>query len=162
MAAYTEVSIIAGPVESSAILEAINNPAHGGQAIFLGRVRNLNHGRKVIAVSYECHKAIAERELREIVSEVRAKWGEELGAVVLHGTGRLEVSEISVGIGVSSPHRNEAFEACRYIIEELKVRVPIWKQEHYVDGDSEWLKGHDLCRHGGTPEHHGGYISRRP
>ena len=157
----TRIDILAGAVQAAGVTESLQNPAHGGVAVFYGVVRNFNHRRQVTAVSYECHQAIAERELDSIVCEARAKWGEALDAVVLHGKGRLRVGEISVGIGVSSPHRREAFEACRYIIEELKVRVPIWKQEHYVDGDSEWLKGHELCQHGGTSEHHGGDTSRR-
>ena len=141
----TRLEILAGPVLALDVLREIENPAHGGQALFLGSVRNRNHGQQVLAVSYDCHKTIAESELGQIVAEARSKWGEANDVVVLHGTGRLEVGDLSVGIGVSSPHRAEAFEVCRYLIEELKVRLPIWKQEHYVDGESEWLKGHELC-----------------
>ena len=144
----TRVEIVTGAVRPHTVTDTLVNPAHGGLAFFFGAVRNLNHGRTVKAVSYECHQAIAEKELAKIITEARSQWGEALDAVVLHGTGQLRVGEMSVGIGVSSPHRNEAFEACRYIIEQLKVRIPIWKQEHYVDGDSEWLKGHELCQHG--------------
>lgn len=143
----TIIRIVTGPVKANEVVEALNHPSHGGQACFFGAVRNLNHGRKVLAVSYECHTRLAIAVLEEIVREARAKWGEELVAVVIHGTQKLNVGEMSVGVGVSTPHRDEAFEACRYIIEQLKVRAPIWKQEHYVDGDSEWLKGHELCRH---------------
>lgn len=157
----TKIDILAGAVGPALVTEALDNPAHGGIAVFFGAVRNLNHGRRVTAVSYECHKVIAEKELGAIIREARSQWGEAIDAVVLHGTGRLRIGEISVGIGVSSPHRSEAFEACRYIIEELKVRIPIWKQEHYIDGDSEWLKGHELCQHGGTSEDHSGDTSRR-
>ena len=158
----TKIDIVAGGVRPGLVNEALENPAHGGIAVFYGAVRNLNHGRIVTAVSYECHKALAEKELTRIISEARSKWGDAIDVVVLHGTGRLRVGDISVAIGVSSPHRSEAFEGCRYIIEELKTRVPIWKQEHYVDGDSEWLKGHELCQHGGTSEHHSSDTSRRP
>ena len=143
----TLIKIVEGAVQAIEVVEALNDPSHGGQACFFGAVRNLNHGRKVLAVSYECHIQIALRVFEDIVSEARLKWGEGLVAIVIHGTQRLNVGELSVGIGVSTPHREEAFEVCRYIIEELKVRAPIWKQEHYIDGDSEWLKGHELCRH---------------
>lgn len=143
----TIIKIVNGAVKANKVVEALNHPSHGGQACFFGAVRNLNHGRKVLAVSYECHTRLAMTVLEEIVREARAKWGEELVAVVIHGTQKLNVGEMSVGVGVSTPHRDEAFEACRYIIEQLKVRAPIWKQEHYIDGDSEWLKGHELCRH---------------
>ncbi len=141
------IEIVAGSVDPKQITEQLNNPKHGAQSYFFGVVRNLNHGRTVKAVSYECHRKIAETTIEEIISEARARYCEELDAIVFHGTNRLLVGEMSVGIGVSTPHRDEAFEACRYIIEELKVRVPIWKQEHYLDGDSEWLKGHELCQH---------------
>ena len=143
----TTIEIVNGPVNIRIVTNQLNNPKHGAQSYFFGAVRNINHGRAVKAVSYECHHKIAISTITEIVSETRAKWGEELDAIVVHGTGRLLVEEMSVAIGVSTPHREEAFEACRYIIEELKVRVPIWKQEHYIDGDSEWLKGHELCQH---------------
>lgn len=147
----TRIGILPTPVEASDVMASLSNPAHGGQTCFFGAVRNLNHGRQVKAVTYDCFGPMAEKVLNEIVSEARVRWGPDLDVVVLHGTGRIEVGQVSVGIGVSSPHRDESFEACRYVIEELKVRVPIWKQEHYVDGDSDWLKGHELCRHGATP-----------
>lgn len=143
----TTIEIVNGPVDTRIVTTQLDNPKHGAQSYFFGAVRKFNHGRVVNAVSYECHHKIAISTITEIVSEARAKWGEELDAIVVHGTGRILVEEMSVAIGVSTPHREEAFEACRYIIEELKVRVPIWKQEHYVDGDSEWLKGHELCQH---------------
>lgn len=141
------IKVVKGPVEASQVISSLTHPSHGGQACFFGAVRDLNHGKKVVAVSYECHPALTIKVFNEIVSEAQKKWGENLVAVVIHGTERLRVGELSVGIGVSTPHRDEAFEACRYIIEELKTRAPIWKQEHYCDGDSEWLKGHELCRH---------------
>lgn len=143
----TIIKVVKGAVQAEEVVSALTHPAHGGQACFFGAVRNLNHGRKVLAVSYECHIPLAMTVLEEIVNEARAKSGQELVAVVIHGTEKLNVGELSVGIGVSTPHRDEAFEACRYIIEQLKVRAPIWKQEHYIDGDSDWLKGHELCRH---------------
>lgn len=149
---YTKIHICDGPIQSDWLNEIAKNPTHGAATHFEGRVRNRNHGRDVVAVSYDCHKALASQELMKIVEEARTKWGESLDAVVFHGSGRLAVGDISVAIAVTSPHRNEAFEACRYIIEELKVRATIWKQEHYVDGDSEWLKGHELCQKGGHSE----------
>lgn len=143
----TSIEILDGPVSKTEVVGSLQNPAHGGQAFFFGLVRNLNHGRTVLGVSYECHRTLATREISRIIADAGQKWGEGLDFVVHHGTNRLAVGEVSVGIGVSSKHRTEAFEACRYVIEQLKVRVPIWKQEHYSDGDSEWLKGHELCQH---------------
>ena len=157
----TILEIIEGPVNPNQVTSTLGDPGHGAQSFFFGAVRDLNHGRKVTAVSYECHKAISQKVLGEIIAEARTKWGSNLDAVVMHCTGRLAVGEMSVGIGISTPHRDEAFEACRYIIEQLKVRVPIWKQEHYVDGDSEWLKGHELCQHGKKHEDPSGHTSGR-
>lgn len=116
----------------------------GAQVIFCGVVRNLNEGRQVLAVTYDAHRALAEKTFREIAEEARALWGADLRVLVAHRTGRLAVGDVSVLIGVASPHRDEAYLASRYVIEQIKVRSPVWKQEHYADGDSGWLKGHPL------------------
>jgi molybdopterin synthase catalytic subunit len=103
-------------------------------------VRNENEGRGVAHLEYQAYAEMAERKLREIADEAIARWG--TGDIrVLHRVGRLEVGEASVGIAVASPHRAEAFEACRYVIDELKKRVPVWKREGYVDGETEWVPG---------------------
>ena len=83
-----------------------------------------------------------------LAQEARQKWGEKLNVYIEHFKGRLDIGGISILIAVSSPHRDESFKACRFIIEEIKHRAPIWKQEHYLDGDSEWVQGHALCSHG--------------
>jgi molybdopterin synthase catalytic subunit len=111
-------------------------------------VRNTNHGRQVQAVSYDAHPALAETCFREICQEASGRWGETLQVALIHRVGRLEVGEISVSIAIGLPHRDEAYQASRYVIEELKKRAPIWKKEHYIDGESEWLQGHALCSHG--------------
>ncbi len=116
----------------------------GAQIVFSGVVRNRNDGRRVVAVTYDAHRQLAERTFREIAEEACARWGADLSVVVAHRTGRLSVGEVSLLIGVGSPHRDEAYQASRYVIEQLKVRSPVWKQEHYADGDSDWLKGHSL------------------
>lgn len=121
--------------------------AHGGEVVFRGLVRNTNHGRRVQALSYDSFVPLAEQTLREICKEAQGKWGEDLEFAVIHRTGRLEIGDCAVVAAVSSKHRQEAFEACQYVIEELKVRAPIWKKEHYEDGESEWLQGHALCGH---------------
>lgn len=146
-----KVEILERPVRPDEILAAIGADGHGGQAIFLGVVRDTNDGRRVIEVDYDCFVPLARRELARIVEEARAWWGGDLCLCVLHATGRVKVGEASVGIGVSSPHRSEAFLACRYVIEQIKTRVPIWKREFYTDGESGWVEGHSLCRHSGSP-----------
>lgn len=123
----------------------------GAQVIFCGVVRNVNEGRPVLAVTYDAHRALAEKAFREIADEACAAWGAGLSVFVAHRAGKLAVGEVSVLVGVASPHRAEAYHASRYVIEQLKIRSPVWKQEHYADGDSGWLKGHSL-RDVGAPD----------
>ena len=132
-----------------ALLTSIANPTHGASVLFLGIVRNFHDGRDVLAVSYDAHQALCEKVFEEICQEAAQKAvDEDLDLILVHRTGKLIVGEASVGIAVGSRHREAAFEASRYMIEQLKIRAPIWKKEHYVDGESQWLKGHALCSHG--------------
>jgi molybdopterin synthase catalytic subunit len=134
-------------LDTSEALAFVDAPGNGAGALFVGVVRDLNQGRKVRGVSYDVFAPLAEQNFAEICAEAQDKWGEDLRLFVIHGKGRLAVGGLSVIIAAGSPHRGEAFAACRYVIEEIKSRSPVWKQEHYVDGDSEWVKGHALCGH---------------
>jgi len=136
------------PLDAAEVLGRLSDATHGAQLLFAGVVRNDNLGRKVVAVSYDAFEPLAEKTLRDICLEARAKWGLVLRLVVVHRTGRLKVGEASVIVAIGSGHRIEAYEASRYVLEQLKVRVPIWKKEHYENGDSEWLRGHELGAHG--------------
>lgn len=126
--------------------EAVNcvcDPRHGAIDTFIGTVRNTHEGKAVTGITYDVHKALAEKTLRDICSEAQELWpGTQYYVAHYHGT--LDVGGISVVIAVSSPHRAESFDACRYVIEEIKKRAPVWKKEHYVDGISDWLPGHSL------------------
>ena len=124
-------------------------PHCGASNTFTGVVRNLNHGRQVSAVSYDAYIPLAEKVLKEIAAEAQEKWAKNGSVFIQHRTGKLMVGELSVMIIVHTPHRDESFQMCRYVIEQLKVRVPIWKKEFYLDGETEWLKGHELCSHHG-------------
>lgn len=141
------VSVSEKKIEASELIAEIHDPGHGAQTVFLGVVRNNNIGKKVLAVSYDAFAPLTMHTFTEICTEALQKWGSDLKFAVFHRIGRLAVGEISVGIAVGSPHRDEAYQASRYVIEQLKIRSPIWKQEHYEGGDSEWLKGHALCEH---------------
>lgn len=125
----------------------VNAPENGAMSMFVGRVRNHNLGRTVKAVSYDAFDALAYNVFREICEEAVARFDKRLRCYIEHYKGRLEIGGLSVVIAAGSPHRDEAFKACRYLIEEIKTRAPIWKQEHYVDGDSQWVQGHALCGH---------------
>lgn len=129
------------PIDPAAVLASVVAPADGAALLFWGVVRDHNDGRPVGHLEYDAYVEMAEAVLREIVVEARGRWATGEIAVV-HRVGRLEVGEGSVAIAVASPHRAEAYEASRYVIEELKRRVPIWKREGYLDGaDERWLPG---------------------
>lgn len=142
------VAITDAPLDSAAALAHCDAPGHGAMDLFIGRVRDINQGRQVRAVSYDIQTALCRGIFTEICDEARTHWGEELRLTLMHRHGRLAVGEASVVAAASARHRDEAFKACRYLVEEMKHRAPIWKQEHYVDGDSEWVQGHALCQHG--------------
>lgn len=110
----------------------------GGFVEFQGRVRDHNEGQAVIALEYEAFDDMAVSEGQRLVDEASQKFG-LLNAHVVHRTGKLDLGECAVWIGVSAAHRREAFAGCEYIIDELKKRVPIWKKEHYLGGESRWI-----------------------
>ena len=126
------------PLDTAALREQLADPACGGYAAFEGWVRNSNDGQPVQRLEYEAFEALAVREGERILSAAMARFGVAHVACV-HRIGELPVGELAVWVGVSAPHRHEAFLACRYIIDEVKQRVPIWKKEHYVSGDSGWV-----------------------
>jgi molybdopterin synthase catalytic subunit len=134
-------------IELSQVLADIDEPGHGAQLVFTGVVRNRNHGRNVLTVSYDAFAPLAQTTFREICEEAQAKWGKSLYLALVHRVGTLQIGDISVIVLVSSPHRDESYQASRYIIENLKTRAPIWKKETYDDGETEWLQGHALCGH---------------
>ena len=138
------VRVVKEPIRQEEVAADLTGAEDGAQLVFWGLVRDHNEGRRVRAVTYDAHPQLAARTFREIADEAVARWGPALRVVVIHRTGTLALGEASVVVGVASPHRDEAYEASRHVIEQLKVRSPIWKQEHYADGDSDWLRGHSL------------------
>jgi molybdopterin synthase catalytic subunit len=128
------------PISLDALERELSSDDNGAQIVFSGVVRNENRGRRVVAVTYEAHAPLAEETFREIAAEARARWGEALRVAILHRSGRVVVGEACLVIAVGSPHREAAFEASRWVLDEFKARSPIRKQEHYADGESEWLK----------------------
>lgn len=127
------------PLNRDALLAAVSHPSVGGIVVFEGVVRNNARGKQVQYLEYEAYTEMAEQEIRTILQEAQQRWGVERVAVA-HRFGRLEIGEASVIIIVASPHRAEAFDACRYIIDTLKTTVPIWKKEVATTGE-EWVEG---------------------
>lgn len=152
------VGVSTKPLSIEEAVAFVNAPENGAMDMFVGRVRNHNFGRAVKAVSYDAFDSLACNVFRQMCEEAIATFDKRLRLYIEHHKGRLEVGGLSVVIAAGSPHRDESFKACRYLIEQLKIRAPVWKQEHYVDGDSEWVQGHALCSHG----HHGEDMHEQP
>lgn len=131
-------AIVGAPIDAQAIVDEVLSPDHGAVATFLGTVRNTSGGHAVTALEYSAYEEMATREMDMIVREaVAVSAGVEIVAV--HRVGNLQVGDVCVMIAAGHAHRAAAFDACRYVIEEIKKRVPIWKRERYADGSSEWV-----------------------
>jgi molybdopterin synthase catalytic subunit len=131
------VRLVHEPIDLAAL--AVTAPADGALCLFVGVVRNENQGRNVIRLEYEAYEEMALPLMEEIAEETARR--HPVSAVrLVHRLGRLEIGEASVAVAAASPHRGEAFAACRFAIDALKAKVPIWKKEHYADGTA-WLEG---------------------
>ena len=127
--------VVTHPLMPDIAAAAVDHPGAGGIAIFSGVVRNETNGRAVKFLEYEAHGPMAEAQMREIGQTIRARWPGVKRVAMLHRLGRLETGESSVLIAVSAAHRAEAFAACQYAIDTLKSTVPVWKKEHFGDGE---------------------------
>ena len=136
-------SVTTEPLDPERLVQAVRQDESGAIALFYGVARNHSEGRRVRALEYDVHPPMAEKKLREVAAEVRARWP-ITGIGIFHRTGRLEIGETSLLVAVSAPHRQEAFEACQYAVDRVKQVVPIWKKEIWEDGDSEWVAGHPV------------------
>ncbi len=127
------------PIDPAALVESVTTPQCGAVALFLGTVRDHSDGKEgVTHLEYEAYDDVVNDKIAEIIAEARHRWPLERTAVI-HRVGSLQVGESSVAVAVGSAHRKEAFAAARYIIDELKARVPIWKKEHWPGG-AEWVR----------------------
>ena len=133
-------------IDTSGLRDQMAEPAAGGFCVFEGWVRNENDDRPVARLEYEAYEPLCIVEGEAVLEEARQRFG-ILDARCQHRTGLLAIGDCAVWIGVAAAHRDEAFKACRYIIDEIKVRLPIWKKEHYVDGPSEWVNCERCGKH---------------
>lgn len=132
------ISLTHEPINYQALTESVRSPNSGAVVLFLGTVRELTGGRRTVALDYEGYPAMAEAKLAELETEACLRWPiDRVG--IIHRLGHLELGDISVAVAVSCPHRQQAFEAGKFLIDELKVRVPIWKKENWDDGSTEWV-----------------------
>jgi molybdopterin synthase catalytic subunit len=125
-------------IDHPSLTERVRRHDCGAVVTFLGTVREMTEGRRTTALGYQAYPEMAQRKMAAIEEETRARW--PVGELVLiHRLGRLGLGEVSVAVAVSCPHRAQAFEACRHAIDRLKEIVPIWKQENWADGSTEWV-----------------------
>ena len=131
-------ALSAAPFDVAALRAGLRDAHAGAYASFEGWVRDHNDGRPVAGLHYEAYARLAETEGLRVIEEALAKF-DIVDAACIHRTGDLEVGDLAVWVGVTAGHRDAAFAACRFIIDEVKSRVPIWKRERYRDGDAGWL-----------------------
>ncbi len=134
------------PIDTAALRRSLADPTCGGFAVFEGWVRDHNEGQRVEHLEYEAYEPLAEREGERILAEAVGRFAVTRAACE-HRLGDLGLGEVAVWVGVAAAHRDEAFRAARYIIDEVKHRLPIWKKEHYVGGDSGWVNCERCAAH---------------
>lgn len=141
------IEVTQATIDPAALQRSLANPAAGGYCAFEGWVRNENEGHVVERLEYEAYEPLCVAEGEKVLAAAKKKFP-YLEARCVHRVGLLEIGDCAVWIGVVSAHRDEAFKACRYIIDEIKVRLPIWKKEHYANGDSGWVNCERCAKHG--------------
>lgn len=132
------VEITDKPLDYAALTERARHNNAGAVCVFLGTVREMTGDKRTLALDYEAYPEMALKKMAEIEAEARQRWP-IIEAVIAHRVGRLDLGEISVVVVVSCPHRKDAFEACRWLMDTFKEVVPIWKRENWADGREEWV-----------------------
>lgn len=148
MAGRIHAAIAQGALDPAPAFAFASGDSHGALACFVGVVRDSHEGRAVEGLSYDVHDSLAATVLEVICAQAVGLWP-EIDIYAAHAKGDLRVGQTSVIVVVGSPHREAAFSACRFAIEAIKERLPVWKKEHYRDGESRWLPGHSLVQNAG-------------
>ena len=133
-------------------LAFVSDDAHGGIALFVGQVRRQSHGRQVLGIEYDMFDALALNIFAQAAADAHSRFGPALKIYVAHARGALKLGDLAVVVAAGSPHRDEAFRACREVMEAVKHKAPIWKREHFVDGSTAWSEGCSLCYQGAATE----------
>ncbi len=139
------------PIDPAEERRHLSDPQAGGYAAFEGWVRDHDDGRAVVGLDYQAYPELALREGERVIAEAHERF-DILRARCVHRHGELTIGDLAVWVGVSAAHRDAAFAACRYVIDQVKDRLPIWKREHYMEGMSVWIN----CQRIGEPMHQGG------
>ncbi len=145
--------ISTSPIDEVALKKRLENPKAGAFVSFEGWVRNHHEGREVVLLEYEAFEALAQSEAEKILQEAVSRFEIE-EAICVHRTGALCIGALAVWVGVTAAHRGAAFQACQYIMDAIKSRLPIWKKEHYANGDSGWVNCQHCASHSGSDNHH--------
>ncbi len=132
------IELVERPIDEAAVLRHVSSPAAGAVVLFLGTTREFTAGRQTASLDYECYPEMARSKLRQLEEEARSRWS-LVECAIVHRLGHVPLGEASVAVAVSSPHRQAAFEAGKWLIDTLKEVVPIWKKENWADGTSEWV-----------------------
>jgi molybdopterin synthase catalytic subunit len=132
------IQLTNAPIDPDTVLSSVASRDAGAVVLFLGTTREFTRGRRTLSLDYECYPEMAEKMLAELEAQARERWP-LTGCSIVHRLGHLELGEASIAIAVSSPHRAVAFEAGQWLIDTIKQVVPIWKQENWADGTSEWV-----------------------
>jgi molybdopterin synthase catalytic subunit len=150
-AGLTHAAIVERVLDVSGLVQMVADPGAGASSVFLGTVRDANGGRPVVGIDYQAYSAMAARELHAIVSEAAQRFGTR-GIAAEHRVGFLAVGDISIAIAASHERRGAAQDATRYVIEQVKRRLPVWKREHYTDGTREWVDPTRTTDHGAVAD----------
>lgn len=132
------ISLTNDPIDYHELTESVRSTQSGAVVLFLGTVREMTEGRQTLALDYDAYPSMAIGKLEELEAQAKSRWPVDRVGIV-HRLGHLELGEISVAVAVSCPHRKAAFEAGQFLIDQLKIVVPIWKQENWSDGTKEWV-----------------------
>lgn len=143
------IQLTSAPIDSDAVVRQAQSPASGAVLLFLGVTRQHTAGRETTELRYDAYNEMAERELAALESEARQRWNLD-ECLIVHRLGKVPLGEASVAIVVASPHRRAAFAAGEWLIDTLKLRVPIWKEEHWADGSKDWIHPEHNSKHSQT------------
>ncbi|HVJ83027.1 MAG TPA: molybdenum cofactor biosynthesis protein MoaE [Planctomycetia bacterium] len=133
-----EIRLVTEPIDYHALVDSVRNHASGAVVLFLGTVREMSEGRAVSGLHYEAYPAMAEKKLAELAGEAKRRWNlDRVG--VIHRCGELGLGDVAVALATASPHRAEAFEAGRWLMDSIKEVVPIWKRERWTEGGADWV-----------------------
>lgn len=132
------IEICSQPIDTQAVLESVSSELAGASVLFVGTTRKFTRGRETLTLDYECYEAMAIKKMESLRDQAMEKWDIKACSIV-HRIGQVGLKEASIAVAVSTSHRKDAFDAAEWLIDILKVEVPIWKREHWADGTQEWV-----------------------